>query len=966
MRIKEIYIKDFGPYHEWSFTPASEGVQVIYGPNESGKTSLLEALRFLLFGKKSKTYGYGSGYLVVERDGVSYHIGRDGKKLNFYSLGKGPISEEPAALWWHGLDKKTYDRIFAITVDELQGADVLAEVEVRARFFGGEGGERLSTAVKDIEKASSDLLVASANGKRKINVLMERLKQLREKMAELGKNEDTYTGYQKKLYGIAATEKELQERLKEWQDYGKDVDLVLRAWDVYKRAEHAKDQMNTYAVTDLLEKDAFYELDEKITQCRNNMKLWSGKEAGLVPENFAPDSLIGVYSQEIENIFQELGKWTQLQKECEQGRSYLKRVKEQLDLSRTLHNAWRADAEMPEKVDWATGEKLARELRSAQDNYLNWQKRKPIEPADIANSTVKDEENSLKELETGMAQLKQAFTEFENSAAKEKELNETNASPLYRYGAIALLVIGIGLMVGMPDMGLWLGILCFILAAAAFWYGWQQSRKLTGLREAALHQRERWEELFKAMARDLDMKEPQTVADIRDLEDGVAAKRAAFSNQNLVLAKIHSYEQVYNQWLAEGKELEAAGNKAMEAWQRWLPEGASRVLTDNQFFALKQEYDTYMEDFNQYKEYEKRLEEHEASLHEIESRCAALWEKLELDIPVTPIELRRVYNLLKSHRQNQVRWEQKESQRRNYHEEYEQWSRQEKALLLEQQELLQKNGIATAGEYRQRLLLQDQYVQWQTVYEQSREQLALFAPKKDSHEALYRRLKSGNKEKWQTEVERSRSEMAALQKHLNSLYEKRGQIQEAMRTLSQDKAMSLALQEEQQLEGELQEALTAWATQVLVSHFMELAQMDYEKERQPEAMANASSYLSLMTDGKYTLQLGSTNSSVEAVLKTGEVVPTERWSSGMGDQVYLALRLSLAKVFAQRVESLPIILDDILLRFDEGRQNAALKLLAHIGQTEQVFIFTCQQGTAERSAELDGVSVYDLSTREAM
>ena len=28
----------------------------------------------------------------------------------------------------------------------------LAEVEVRARFFGGEGGERLSTAVKDIEK----------------------------------------------------------------------------------------------------------------------------------------------------------------------------------------------------------------------------------------------------------------------------------------------------------------------------------------------------------------------------------------------------------------------------------------------------------------------------------------------------------------------------------------------------------------------------------------------------------------------------------------------------------------------------------------------------------------------------------------------------------------------------------------------------------------------------------------------
>ena len=597
---------------------------------------------------------------------------------------------------------------------------------------------------------------------------------------------------------------------------------------------------------------------------------------------------------------------------------------------------------------------------------MNWQGRKPVEPADIANSTVKDEENSLKELEAGMAQLKQAFTEYENSIAKENELNQSGPSPLYRYGAIALIVIGIVLMMVLPDIGLWAGILCFLLAAGAFGYGWQQGRKFTGLREAALHQRERWDELVKAMARDLELPEPKTAADIKDLEDSVAAKRAAFSNQNLILAKIHSYEQVHNQWLEEGKKLEAAGNAAMEAWQRWLPEGASRVLTDNQFFALKQEYDTYMEDFNQYKDYEKRLAEHEATLKDIESRCAALWEKLELDIPVTPIELRRVYNLLKSHRQNQVRWEQKESQRRNYHEEYEQWSRQEKALLLEQQEFLQKTGVATAGEYRQRLLLQDQYVQWQKVYEQSRDQLALFAPKKDGQEALYRRLKSGNKEKWQTEAERSHSEMAALQKRLAALYEKRGQIQEAMRTLSQDKALSLALQEEQQLEGELQEALTAWATQVLVSHFMELAQMDYEKDRQPEAMAKASKYLSLMTDGKYTLQLGDSTANVEAVLTSDEVVPTERWSSGMGDQVYLALRLSLASVFAQRVESLPIILDDILLRFDEGRQNAALKLLAHIGQSEQILIFTCQQGTAERSAQLDGVSVYDLSTREAM
>ena len=63
----------------------------------------------------------------------------------------------------------------------------------------------------------------------------------------------------------------------------------------------------------------------------------------------------------------------------------------------------------------------------------------------------------------------------------------------------------------------------------------------------------------------------------------------------------------------------------------------------------------------------------------------------------------------------------------------------------------------------------------------------------------------------------------------------------------------------------------------------------------------------------------------------------------LADQVYLALRLALAKVFSYQVESLPIILDDILVRFDENRQRSALELLAEIGKNQQIWLFTCQR-----------------------
>mgnify|MGYP002744582844 FL=1 len=111
----------------------------------------------------------------------------------------------------------------------------------------------------------------------------------------------------------------------------------------------------------------------------------------------------------------------------------------------------------------------------------------------------------------------------------------------------------------------------------------------------------------------------------------------------------------------------------------------------------------------------------------------------------------------------------------------------------------------------------------------------------------------------------------------------------------------------------------------------------------------------------YTFDVLGINEGVALVNGNGERLELKFWSSGLADQVYLALRLALAKVFSYQVESLPIILDDILVRFDENRQRSALELLAEIGKNQQIWLFTCQRSVFDMAQSITGIDCHRLS-----
>jgi uncharacterized protein YhaN len=98
---------------------------------------------------------------------------------------------------------------------------------------------------------------------------------------------------------------------------------------------------------------------------------------------------------------------------------------------------------------------------------------------------------------------------------------------------------------------------------------------------------------------------------------------------------------------------------------------------------------------------------------------------------------------------------------------------------------------------------------------------------------------------------------------------------------------------------------------------------------------------------------------------SGKRVPVTRMSDGERDQLFLAFRIASIEQYCAAAEPLPFIADDLLVHFDDDRGAAALGLLAELGKTTQVMLFTHHlhvKEDAEALAARNAATVIDLAS----
>lgn len=177
MKITEIQIKNFGKLHNINIRPLP-GINVIYGENEAGKSTLQQFITGMLFGIEKQrgrpgrndnyhqyepwnSSSYYAGGLKFTIDGKPfflernfYHKEKSAKLINEEDLEELSVEHGDLEMLLGGMKKETYENTYCIgqaaVETKKEFADVLQNYFVNASL-GGEGGVDLAGARKRLK-----------------------------------------------------------------------------------------------------------------------------------------------------------------------------------------------------------------------------------------------------------------------------------------------------------------------------------------------------------------------------------------------------------------------------------------------------------------------------------------------------------------------------------------------------------------------------------------------------------------------------------------------------------------------------------------------------------------------------------------------------------------------------------------------------------------------------------------------
>jgi uncharacterized protein YhaN len=175
-----------------------------------------------------------------------------------------------------------------------------------------------------------------------------------------------------------------------------------------------------------------------------------------------------------------------------------------------------------------------------------------------------------------------------------------------------------------------------------------------------------------------------------------------------------------------------------------------------------------------------------------------------------------------------------------------------------------------------------------------------------------------------------------------------------------DQRIGSLKEQQRQMDGSARYARRAAELEVLRAEIGNMTQrvIELEKEiyqiektiqefcshHQGPLIERASTYFQALTLGGFDRITPSFDAQDRPILtgirSGGSEVPIPAMSEGTAMQLYLALRLASISLYLDQSPPFPLILDDLLIHFDEKRTAAALNLFKEIGNKNQVIIYS--------------------------
>jgi uncharacterized protein YhaN len=132
----------------------------------------------------------------------------------------------------------------------------------------------------------------------------------------------------------------------------------------------------------------------------------------------------------------------------------------------------------------------------------------------------------------------------------------------------------------------------------------------------------------------------------------------------------------------------------------------------------------------------------------------------------------------------------------------------------------------------------------------------------------------------------------------------------------------------------------------------------YRDRNQGPILERASDLFARFTLGSFSgLRVGLEASVLECVRSTGQGLSVTELSEGVRYQLYFALRLASLERYLDRGQSLPLVLDDVFIHWDDERALAGFQVLGELSQRTQVLFFTHHAHLVDVAARALGPSM---------
>ena len=957
MRIERLEIGGFGWFANvgWDLEP---GLTLMLGENEAGKTTLLNALRAILFGFASSRDGRawypalaggrrGGRMSLLTAAGERWVVERFGPRGGAGSLAvRAPNGnqggQETLDRLLHGADRDLFNSIFAFGLGELSDFDSLGGEGVRGRIYGAAAGLGGTSAV-DLERRlrqQQDELFRPTGRLQPMNVLFSRMDELHARIAGLARQPEEFEAAHHER--DAAHAEALAHRQQVQALRGRAVRLrrLLDAAPIAATLDELDAELEaTDVALDTLPADAVAILDRRL---------------GALAQQRARLEALDEQRAEIEVQLAALSVDERLLEAADEIRA--------LGTDRQAHAAGadrlREASAAESRHTAAVAEQLARAAASGEAELL------ALDDSIAAIEATRDHERALEVAREAMAAAeRRARSAADELAAREREglpaliaepdgddaraalralalararRRQGASSPVVAVAvAVALLVAGlaIGLAVGLAVVGGVVGALVAALVAG----GLMRARGPAEGDEASLLTRagvppgatdeeiaRRGEELAEARARSSLM---------RDQVGGLQARREELSRLESALAAAT-----------------AAADDAGELWKAWalghaLPAGTSPEVA-RQVLAAAGVARRAADERDEQRRIVATIQRERADL---DRRATSLLERLAVEEGGTiDGRMAGLLHRLESSTDDRRAMQEAGARLRALAERRGPVETSVEALSGSVTEHLLATGSLDADDLRRRDTAATGRRAVQQRLREARANLAGIAGGREAVDAIRAELRGRDLSSVQVELATATDEADLLDAEERRLVARVGELEGQIRALESADELGTLRQELAGVEGRAAALATEWAVKAIAGRLLAETRSRYERERQPDVIRAATAHLERFTGGRYARIVappGDANVRVET--EAGESRSTDELSRGTAEQLYLALRFGLIEEFARHAEPLPVVMDDILVNFDADRAARAAAAIRDLAERHQVLYFTCHPWTAE-------------------